>query len=129
MWPNAIDLDDDIPWIVGTAKQVPLALVLADESPEQYQYLVGRGSLTIVAFYRDRLALTEYTGTATATTTSTVTLAAGDQEADDFYNKKFIEMDGEVREITDYVGSTNIATVTPTGAWSAGAYKSESGKK
>lgn len=130
LWPNAIDLDEDIPAMVtGTVKQIALALVLADESPEQYQYLIGRDSLTIDVVYRDRLALTEYTDTATGTSTSTVTLAAGDQESDDFYNKKFIEMDGVVRQITDYVGSTNIATVTPTGAWSAGAYTIREWKK
>jgi len=116
--------------VTGTVKQIALALVLAQESPSvQYQYLVGRGNLTIDNFYRDKLALTEYTGTATATTTSTVDLAAGDQEADDFYNNKFIEMDGEVRLITDYVSSTNKATVDPTGAWSAGAYTIREWKK
>lgn len=123
MWANAIDLDDEIPWIVGTAKQVPLALILAQETPsELYEYLVGRGTLTVDVVYRDKRALSEYSGTATATTASTVTLAAGDQEADDFYNKKIIEMDGEQRLITDYNGTTNVATVTPTGAWTAGAY-------
>lgn len=131
LWPNAIDLDSDIPVMVtGTVKQIALALVLAQESPSvQYQYLVGRGNLTIDVFYRDKLALTEWADTATGTSTSTVTLAAGDQEADDFYNNKFIEMDGEVRLITNYVGSTNVATVTPTGSWSAGAYTIREWKK
>lgn len=130
LFPNAVDLDDDIPWIAGTAKQVPLALVLAQESPsQQYQYLVGRGDLTIDVVYRDRLAISEISGTATATTASTVTLAAGHQQADDYYNNQFIEMDGVVRKITDYVSSTNRATVTPTGSWTAGAYTIRQWKK
>jgi len=123
MFPNAIDLDDDIPWIVGTAKQVPLALIKAQESPSQlYEYLVGRGTLTVDEVYRDRLALGSITGTATGATSSTVILAAGDQQSDDYYNQKIIEMDGSPRLISDYVGSTNTATVTPPGAWTAGAY-------
>jgi len=130
LFPNAVDIDDDIPWIAGTAKQVPLALVLAQETPsEQYQYLVGRGDLTVDVVYRDKLVTSVTPGTATGTTTSTVTLEAGDQQADDFYNKKFIEMDGVVRLITDYNGSTNVATVTPTGTWTAGAYTIREWKK
>ncbi|MGH7850274.1 MAG: hypothetical protein ACREOP_08255, partial [Thermodesulfobacteriota bacterium] len=130
LWPNAIDLDDDIPWIAGTAKQVPLALVLAQETPsQQYQYLVGRGDLTVDVVYRDKLVTSTTPGTATGTTTSTATLEAGDQQADDYYNNKFIEMDGVVRLITDYSGSLNRVTVTPTGAWTAGAYTIREWKK
>lgn len=123
LFSDAIDLDDDVPWIVGTAKQVPLSLILAQESPsELYEYLVGRGTLTVDEIYREGRALGEIAGTATATTTNSVTLAAGDQEADDYYNKKVIIMDGSSRLITNYVGSTNVATVAPGGAWTAGAY-------
>ncbi|MGH7850398.1 MAG: hypothetical protein ACREOP_08880, partial [Thermodesulfobacteriota bacterium] len=130
LFPNAVDLDDDILWIVGTAKQVPLALVLAQETPsQQYQYLVGRGDLTVDVVYRDKLVTSTTPGTATATTTSTATLEAGDQQADDYYNNKFIEMNGQVRLITDYSGSLNRATVTPTGAWTAGAYTIREWKK
>lgn len=130
MFPNAIDIDDAVPFIVGIANQVPLALVQAQETPsEQYLYLVGRDNLTIDNVYRDKLALPAYTGTATATTTTTVTLPAGLQQADDFYNNKFIEMNGQVRRITDYVKSTNIATVTPSGSWTAGALTIREWKK
>jgi len=61
------------------------------------------------------------TGTAQAGASTTITLAAGASATDDFYNGLFIELtggtgSGQVRQITDYVGSTKVATVNA--AWS-----------
>ena len=47
----------------------------------------------------------------------TITLAAGANAADDFYNNYWIEITGgtgvnQVRQITDYVGATKVATVS-----------------
>src|SRR5574341_892567 len=95
-FPNAIDLDFMIPYIIGTAKKIPLALILAQESPSvQYQYLVGRGDLTVDVVYRDGLVVKEYTGTVQAGGTSTtIKLAASDTRADDFYNDAFVLITG-----------------------------------
>jgi len=60
------------------------------------------------------------TGTAQAGASTTITLAAGSSATDDLYNGLFIELtggtgSGQVRQITDYVGSTKVATVNA--AW------------
>lgn len=56
------------------------------------------------------------TGTAQAGASSTITLDAGASANDDFYNKCYITITegtgkGQTRLITDYVGSTKVATV------------------
>jgi hypothetical protein len=56
------------------------------------------------------------TATAQAGATSTITLATTASSSDDFYNGTFIEITsgtgvGQKRQITDYVGSTQVATV------------------
>lgn len=58
----------------------------------------------------------EETGTATAGSASTITLASGSSTTDDHYNGMVIELtdgtgDGQSRLITDYNGSTLVATV------------------
>lgn len=64
------------------------------------------------------------TGTATAGGASTITLAVGASGDDDYYNGMVIEItagtrSGQFRVITDYVGSTRVATVGT--AWTGGA--------
>lgn len=58
-------------------------------------------------------------GTAQAGAATTITLASTASAVDDYYNNKYIFLAsgacaGQVRKITDYVGSTKVATV---GAW------------
>ena len=60
----------------------------------------------------------DHSGTATAGAAGTITLAAGASAVDDFYNRCVIELtgatgQGQFRLITDYVGSTKVATVSP----------------
>ena len=61
--------------------------------------------------------LSGYTGTAqSGSTTSTIKLASGESSVDDFYNGMLVRItsgtgSGQVRRITDYVGSTRVATV------------------
>ena len=60
----------------------------------------------------------DHTGTATAGAAGSITLAAGASAVDDFYNRCVIELtantgQGQFRLITDYVGSTKVATITP----------------
>ena len=56
------------------------------------------------------------TGTIEAATATTFDLAAGDQEADDYYNDMVIELDdGQIRLISDYVNVDNKATIAE--AW------------
>jgi hypothetical protein len=64
---------------------------------------------------------TEVTGTAQAGASTSITLAAGSSATDDFYNGLYIEItggtgSGQIKQITDYVGSTKVATVNS--AWS-----------
>jgi hypothetical protein len=129
-FPSVIDSNFPVPWIPGQAFQIPLSLVEAFESGEtsRYRYVVGLSDITIDNVYRGDLLLTEYTGTATGATSTTVTLPASLTKHDDFFNNLFIEMDGEVREITDYNASTRVATVATWGA-SAGAFTIREWKK
>lgn len=58
------------------------------------------------------------TGTAQAGTTSSITLAAGASSTDDRYNFNQVIVlsgtgNGQSRQITDYVGSTRVATIAP----------------
>jgi hypothetical protein len=60
--------------------------------------------------------LSGYTGTAQAGASTTITLASGESATDDFYNGMLVRItsgtgSGQVRRITDYVGSTKVATV------------------
>ncbi len=60
--------------------------------------------------------LAGYTGTAQAGASTTITLASGESATDDFYNGMLVRItsgtgSGQVRRITDYVGSTKVATV------------------
>jgi hypothetical protein len=62
------------------------------------------------------------TGTAQAGASTSITLAAGASATDDFYNGLYIELtggtgSGQVRQITDYVGSSKVATVNSV--WTA----------
>ncbi len=57
-----------------------------------------------------------YTGTAQAGASTTITLASGESATDDFYNGMLVRItsgtgSGQVRRITDYVGSSKVATV------------------
>ena len=62
------------------------------------------------------------TGTAQGGTSNTITLAAGASGTNDTYNGRYIAANGETKKITDYDGTTKVATVdsnwttTPTGA-------------
>ncbi len=124
LFPNALDIDFVIPYIIGTTKKIPLALILANDAstPPQYLYLVGRGDLTVDVVYRDGLVISSFSGTSQGGNTSTtIRLAAGDTKDDDFYNDAFILItsgtgSGQVRRITDYVKATKTATITPS--WS-----------
>jgi hypothetical protein len=74
------------------------------------------GNITFTSDY------TAVTGTAQAGAASTITLAAGASATDDEYNNLYILItggtgSGQTRLITDYVGSTKIATVDS--AWDA----------
>ncbi len=64
--------------------------------------------------------ITNYDGTATAGGASTITLQLGSSATDDYYNNQTIEITGgtgagQKRLISDYVGSTRVATVST--AW------------
>lgn len=117
-FPNVIDDDAGraVPYVIGTAKKVPLANIKSQESPSvQYQYLVGRGDLTVDVVYRDGLVVQSFSGTAQAGTVSSITLDASHQKDDDFFNDAFIEItggtgSGQTRKIADYAGPTNVAT-------------------
>lgn len=68
------------------------------------------GKITFTSDY------TAVTGTAQAGAASTITLAAGASATDDEYNNLYIVItggtgSGQTRRITDYVGSTKVATV------------------
>ena len=59
-------------------------------------------------------------GLAQAATSTTITLASDASAVNDYYNDDIVEIDygtgeGQARVITDYVGSTKVATVSP--AW------------
>lgn len=117
-FPDAVDLDVPVPYVIGTAKKVPLALIKAyeDISGNQYQYLVGRGDLTVNVVYRDGRVIKEYSGTAQGGGSNYITLSATDTKSDDFYNDAFIEITGgtgagQVRKIVDYDSSTKQAYV------------------
>src|SRR5688572_27212309 len=67
-----------------------------------------------------------HSGTAQAGTTSTITLAAGASATDDIYNEKVIVLtggtgSGQHRTITDYVGATKVATISPVYTTAPGA--------
>jgi hypothetical protein len=71
---------------------------------------VESGNITFTSGY------TAVTGTAQAGAATTITLAAGASAVDDFYNNLYIVTtggtgSGQTRLITDYVGSTKVATV------------------
>lgn len=60
--------------------------------------------------------LSGYEDTAQAGAATTITLASGESATDDFYNGMLVRItggtgSGQVRRITDYVGSTKVATV------------------
>jgi hypothetical protein len=62
--------------------------------------------------------LQSYTATATGGTSSTIVFPAGASAVNDFYNSQTIKVTigagiGQVRLISDYVGATRTATVTP----------------
>lgn len=118
LFPDAIDAGFRIPYPFGNALKVPCALVkaLEDVSGNQFQYLVARGDWGIDVVYRDKLVLSEYSGTAQSATSTTIKLDASDTRNDDFYNLTFIEITagtgaGQIRKITDYDSSTKDATV------------------
>ena len=61
------------------------------------------------------------TGTATAGASNSITLAAGASSVNDFYNGQIIRItggtgNGAIALITDYVGSTKVATLRPLGS-------------
>lgn len=118
LWSGAIDTGFVVNEIVGVAKQVPISLILAQETPSvSYEYLVGRGgSLVVDNVYRDKLAIPKYTGTAQSGTSTTIRLAAATSKDDDFFNDYYVRImsgtgAGQQRLITDYVSSTDTATV------------------
>ena len=64
----------------------------------------------------DYQILSGYADTAQAGASTTITLAAGESATDDFFNGMLVRItggtgSGQVRRITDYVGSTKVATV------------------
>jgi hypothetical protein len=71
---------------------------------------------TVLTFYPRKLS-TVRTGTAQAGAAGTITLDSGASAVDDYYNGCVIvgvlDSTTEVRVITDYVGSTKVASVTP----------------
>lgn len=84
---------------------------------------IDRGSADPYAFWfdeiQDNFRIGEFTkeaDTAQAGAATTITLASGASAVDDFYNALKIKITGgtgagQIREITDYVGSTKVATV------------------
>lgn len=73
-------------------------------------------SRTLVQFAID-IGKTQHTGTATAGAASTITLGSGASTNDDEYNNLDIQITGgtgagQERTISDYVGSTLVATVS-----------------
>ncbi len=122
LFPNALDLDVPVPFIIGTGREIPLPLVYVNETPSsiEFKYLVGHGSLSVTNVYRDKRLITAYSGTAqSGSTSTTLKLSASDTKSDDFYNEAYVEIvsgtgAGQVRKITDYVKSSKVATVTPS---------------
>lgn len=85
----------------------------------------GNGDHIAVVSGTELLAVTPFTarnsGTAQAGASTTITLAAGASATDDEYNGAIVEItsgtgSGQRRIISDYVGSTKVATVSA--AWS-----------
>lgn len=76
---------------------------------------------TPIVLYPERLAIIR-TGTAQAGAASTITLDSGASATDDFYNGCWVNITnnspanalGQARKITDYVGSTKVATIEGT---------------
>lgn len=52
-FPNAVDVGAQIPVVLGNVERVPLPYVNDDTVNNFYDYLVGRGALTVTAVYRD----------------------------------------------------------------------------
>lgn len=76
------------------------------------QFLRPDADITVAGWRRE----TFESGTAQAGGATTITLAAGASATDDFYNDRWIEIMsgtgvGGLKRITDYVGSTKVATV------------------
>jgi len=98
------DLGQTLVWQQGPAKMVRALM---------YSRVVDASSNGYVNI-RQGSAVT--TGTATAGAATTITLAAGSSDTDDYYNNMWIRITagtgvGQSRKITDYVGSTKVATV------------------
>ena len=91
-----------------------LAISGRDSKASQCRYLDCTRAARIMSTDPDTVA------TAQAGSSTTFTLAAGSSAVDDFYNADIISLtggtgSGQTREITDYVGSTKVATVAS--AW------------
>lgn len=76
------------------------------------------GTKTTPLVFYPRVLVQHKSGTASAGAAGTITLAAGSSDKDDHYNGAIVYIHtgtgaGQVRTITDYVGGTLIASVTP----------------
>lgn len=81
---------------------------------------------TVTDDYCIRKALPTFTGTLGGSTLTSVTFPVGVSTANDYYNGEFVRItnsvaDNEIRKITDYDGTTRIATVFPPFSASPGA--------
>ena len=87
-------------------------------STVRVQTATAGAKTTVLTLYPVRMSAI-HTGTAQAGAGSTITLASGASTTDDFYNGCYVNITnntpsnalGQARRITDYVGSTRVATV------------------
>ncbi|MCH8029055.1 MAG: hypothetical protein IH874_03890 [Candidatus Dadabacteria bacterium] len=122
-FPNAEGLGKRVPIIFGRAKKVPLININVDDTNRDYDFLIGEGTglssgnfNTVYTAYREDSALDEITGTAQTGSATTITLENADRRPDGWYKWFWAEItggtgSGQIRHITDYISSTNIATV------------------
>lgn len=111
---------DNLPASPAAVSDIPTAAVVADAVWDEAQ----SGHTTSGTF--GQVAQAVRTGTAQAGAAGTVTLDASASATDDFYNGQIIFITagtgaGQSRRITDYVGSTKVATIQPNWVTNPGA--------
>lgn len=105
---NALELVDNY---IGGTRLAPSGFTITGNT------LVNTGGSPTGDGIQFQVQATKVSGTAAAGAATTITLEAGDQQADDFYNGQTIRITGGTgagdtsRTITDYDNATNVATV------------------
>jgi len=120
-------LGQPIPVCFGRVVRLPLLNINIDDSAKEYDWFICEGAglsagiNDVTNVYKEDSLLDTITGTADAGTSTTITLESADSRPNDWYNNFWVDItagtgSGQIKYITDYVSSTNIATVDS--AWS-----------